>query len=317
MPCTVVDAQHLRAEPELEERFRPRQAPTCREPTDQDQSPGAHGTITPEVPHPIRYQAATIRRNSGLRAGTGRRASDICWHRRVGVAAQLSLVGVLAACGMVGCGATPRVPPDVPSLAACATSPTALLSQASLPQFRQVVLNTFSQLPVHQAQASSSSLSQAKKQFQRGATVGYVIGLAYSAPYSSSGTDYTSGGGPVLPLQGPIVIQHATLLEAYELVTVFSARAGTVWYQEFVERSIGSVPGVAHPALPRPYQSYYTAKYALGNSPSFEHEVRVDAVLRGRIEVDFAFRGGDKLTVLSVLPLVHQAITAVVHRCFS
>lgn len=233
------------------------------------------------------------------------------------MATQLSLVGLLTACGMVGCGATHRVPPAAPSLAACATSPTVLLSQTSLPTFRQVVLNTFSQLPVHQAQASNSSLSQAQKQFQRGATVGYVIRLAYSAPYSSSGTGYTSGGGPVLPLQGSIVIQHPTLLEAYELVTVFSARAGTVWYQQFVERSIGSVPGVAHPALPRQYQSYYIATYALGNSPSFEHEVRVNTVLHGRVEVDFAFRGGDKLTVLSVLPLVHQAITALAQRCFS
>ncbi|MDA8393673.1 MAG: hypothetical protein M0T72_00285 [Candidatus Dormibacteraeota bacterium] len=190
------------------------------------------------------------------------------------------------------------------------------MSQTLLPAFRQVVLNTFSQLPVHHAQASTSPLARAQEQFQRGATVGYVIRLAYSTPYSSAGSGNTSGGGPVLPLQGPIVIQHATLLEAYELVTVFSGHAGTVWYEQFVERSIGSVPGVAYPALPQQDQSYYAATYTLGSAPSFEHEVRVDTVLRGRIEVDFAFRGGDELTVLSVLPLVHNAITALAQRCF-
>ncbi len=230
---------------------------------------------------------------------------------------QLVVVAVLAAGGIASCSQPRQLTSATAELASCATSPTVLMNGRWLPTFKQVVLNSFSHLPIHEVHAPATSVSQAQKQFQRGATAGYVTALAYSVPYVSSGAGYTSGGGPLLPLQGPIVVQHPGLLEAYELVSVFSGRTGADWYQQFVERSISAVPDVAHPSLPAPYRSYYAALYTLGSTPSYEHEVRVEAVLGSRVEVDLAFRGGAGMTVAGLMPLVDHAITAIKEACLA
>ncbi len=59
------------------------------------------------------------------------------------------------------------------------------------------------------------------------------------------------------------------------------------------------------------------AMYTLGSTPSYEHEVRVEAVLGSRVEVDLAFRGEAGITVAGLMPLVDHAIAAIKEACLA
>ena len=208
--------------------------------------------------------------------------------------------------------------------AACVTERSSLLSAAALPGFQQVAYNSFTSPPSHGLPGTQVS-SPAVSDFLKGATIGYMNDRVFQKPFITyeliweKAHHYQVTSIPNSPLQGQTVAMLKGLLEAYELVTVYSRQSGAVAFAREIEADVrnagftwrtlgGSLSGddLALEYLGPPNETG-------GAAALYEHELRIEVVSKN-VEYDFAFRSGSSLSLSRAESIVQRAVREV-NRC--
>jgi hypothetical protein len=187
-----------------------------------------------------------------------------------------------------------------------------MLTQRDVPGFKQITSSTFLQSPMRGVENTT---------FLQGATVGFITEKAFRQPYlaeeraQEKALKYPPMSMPLVPLHGQIVANTPGLLEVYETVAAYSSSSGASSLEHYIDESVQASGGVRRIKLLLPFD-YEAIEQRMSPVPSAttEHQIRVE-ITTGRTEFDFAFRGGDAISISAVSGLVAVALNQQARLC--
>ena len=202
------------------------------------------------------------------------------------------------------------------SLAGCATSNSAFLSQEELSGFVVIVDES-----VHSGTTLSSSASSAPNS-SSGRLVGHLNSKSLGQPYRAQedalahSLNYTVGKFPFVPLSGQIVTDTPGLLEVYESHFVYGDEAvALATLQDF---RASAAPGgghvVAAPVLDDIQSDHEVAVVVPPVSREKETSVRFAYAIDG-VYVVLSFQGGDATNIQLITPLAKTSWSSLARAC--
>lgn len=203
-------------------------------------------------------------------------------------------------------------------VSSCLMSPAALISQAQLTAFTDVVTQRLNGPPI--PGGIPAAVATFSNDYVGGRLVGFVANIAIQGPdrpledaYARS-LGYPPGRIPLVPLSGAIVRDSPGLLEVYESVYVYGSESQADSLARLLHQSL--LVGGSHVAIAGvpADDGYFLPAPTTGPNPPYESAFQVVAVANTSV-LRVSLQGGSELTVTDAAQITREAVARMGLAC--